>query len=256
MDLKLKDKVVIVTGGAKGIGAGIVKALHDEGAIPVIIGRSEQDNLAMLAEIDNEGAQIQAELTKPEDCEHAINETIRLYGRIDGLINNAGVNDGVGLEKGSYEAFVGSLHKNLIHYYLMAHYALPELKKSKGSIVNISSKVADTGQGGTSAYAASNGGRNAMTREWAVELLPYGIRVNAVIVAECYTALYDKWIKTLPDPEGTLEKIIDKIPLGKRMTTAEELAAMTLFLLSDVSSHTTGQLIYVDGGYTHLDRAI
>ncbi len=256
MDLKLKDKVVIVTGGAKGIGAGIVKALHDEGAIPVIIGRSEQDNLAMLAEINNEGAQIQAELTKPEDCEHAINETIRLYGRIDGLINNAGVNDGVGLEKGSYEAFVGSLHKNLIHYYLMAHYALPELKKSKGSIVNISSKVADTGQGGTSAYAASNGGRNAMTREWAVELLPYGIRVNAVIVAECYTALYDKWIKTLPDPEGTLEKIIDKIPLGKRMTTAEELAAMTLFLLSDVSSHTTGQLIYVDGGYTHLDRAI
>jgi len=256
MDLKLKNKVIIVTGGAKGIGAGIVKALHEEGAIPVIIGRSEQDNQAMLAEINHEGAQVPAELTKPEECEKAVKETIRLYGRIDGLINNAGVNDGIGLEKGSYEEFSASLHKNLIHYYLMAHYALPELKKSKGSIVNISSKVATTGQGGTSAYAAANGGRNAMTREWAVELLPYGIRVNAVIVAECYTPLYDKWIKTLPDPEGTLEKIIDKIPLEKRMTTPEELAAMTLFLLSDVSSHTTGQLIYVDGGYTHLDRAI
>lgn len=256
MDLNLKNKVVIVTGGAKGIGAGIVKALHDEGAIPVIIGRSEQDNLSMLAEINNEGAQIPAELTKPAECEKAVKETIRLFGRIDGLINNAGVNDGIGLENGSYEEFTASLHKNLIHYYLMAHYALPELKKSKGSIVNISSKVATTGQGGTSAYAAANGGRNAMTREWAVELLPYGIRVNAVIVAECYTPLYDKWIKTLPDPEGTLEKIIDKIPLEKRMTTPEELAAMTIFLLSDVSSHTTGQLIYVDGGYTHLDRAI
>lgn len=256
MDLNLKNKVIIVTGGAKGIGAGIVKALHEEGAIPVVIGRSEQDNQAMLAEINNEGAQVPAELTKPEECEKAVKETIRLYGRIDGLINNAGVNDGIGLEKGSYEEFSASLHKNLIHYYLMAHYALPELKKSKGSIVNISSKVATTGQGGTSAYAAANGGRNALTREWAVELLPYGIRVNAVIVAECYTPLYDKWVKTLPDPEGTLEKIIDKIPLEKRMTTPEELAAMTLFLLSDVSSHTTGQLIYVDGGYTHLDRAI
>lgn len=256
MNLNLKDKVVIVTGGAKGIGAGIVKALHQEGAIPVIIGRSEQDNLVALADINNEGAQIVAELTQPEECEKAVKETIQLYGRIDGLINNAGVNDGIGLEKGSYESFVASLHKNLIHYYLMAHYALPELKKSKGSIVNISSKVAETGQGGTSAYAAANGGRNAMTREWAVELLPYGIRVNSVIVAECYTPLYDKWVKTLPDPEATLKKIIDKIPLEKRMTSPEELAAMTIFLLSDVSSHTTGQLIYVDGGYTHLDRAI
>ena len=116
--------------------------------------------------------------------------------------------------------------------------------------------MADTGQGGTSAYAAANGGRNALTREWAVELLKYGIRVNAVIVAECYTPLYDKWIKTLPNPEETLAKIYDKIPLGKRMTTAEEIADMVVFLLSKRSSHTTGQIIYVDGGYTHLDRAL
>jgi NAD(P)-dependent dehydrogenase (short-subunit alcohol dehydrogenase family) len=256
MDLHLKDKVVIVTGGAKGIGAGIVKALYNEGAIPVIIGRSEADNLAMLAEIDHAGSQVVAELTQPSECEKAVNETIAKYGRIDGLINNAGVNDGIGLEKGNYDAFMLSLHRNVVHYYLMAHYALPELKKSKGAIVNISSKVADTGQGNTSAYAAANGGRNALTREWAVELLPYGIRVNSVIVAECYTPLYDKWVKTLPDPEGTLNKILEKIPLEKRMTTPEELAAMTVFLLSDVSSHTTGQLIYVDGGYTHLDRAL
>ena len=138
----------------------------------------------------------------------------------------------------------------------MAHHALPYLKISKGAIVNISSKTAETGQGNTSAYAASNGGRNALTREWAVELLKYGIRVNAVIVAECYTPLYDRWIKTLPNPEETLAKITDKIPLGKRMTTTEEIANMVAFLLSEKSSHTTGQLIYVDGGYTHLDRAL
>lgn len=256
MDLGLKDKVIIVSGGAKGIGEGIVNVLVAEGAIPVIVGRSESDNLAALEAIGNKGFQVTAELTKPEECKKAIDLTLEKYGRIDGLINNAGVNDGVGLEKGSYEGFVASLHKNLIHYYLLAHHALPSLKASKGAIVNIGSKTAETGQGGTSAYAAANGGRSALTREWAVELLPYGIRVNAVIVAECFTPLYDKWIKTLPNPEDKLKDITSKIPLEQRMTTATEIANMVVFLLSEKSSHTTGQLVHVDGGYVHLDRAL
>jgi len=255
MNLDLKDKVIIVTGGAKGIGAGITKSLAAEGAIPVIVGRDANDNDAIIKEV-GAGFGITAELTHPEACENAIKATLEKFGRIDGLVNNAGVNDGIGLEKGNYEAFIASLHKNVVHYYLMAHHALPELIKSKGVIVNIGSKVAETGQGNTSAYAASNGGRNALTREWAVELLKYGIRVNAVIVAECYTPLYEKWIKTLPNPEEKLRSITDKIPLGKRMTTAEEIADMVVFLLSERSSHTTGQLIYVDGGYTHLDRSL
>lgn len=256
MDLRLKDKVIIVSGGAKGIGEGIVSVLVAEGAIPVIVGRSEADNLAALNAIGNNGFQVAAELTKPEECKKAIDLTLEKYGRIDGLVNNAGVNDGVGLENGSYEGFIASLHKNLIHYYLLAHHALPALKASKGAIVNIGSKTAETGQGGTSAYAAANGGRSALTREWAVELLPYGIRVNAVIVAECYTPLYDKWIKTLPNPDEKLKDIISKIPFEQRMTTATEIANMVAFLLSEQSSHTTGQLIHVDGGYVHLDRAL
>lgn len=256
MNLDLKDKVIIVTGGAKGIGEGIVKVLAGEGAIPVIIGRNEADNQKTLDAIGSMGFQVGAELTDPEACKSAVEQVIAKYGRIDGLVNNAGVNDGVNLENGSYEAFMSSIHKNLVHYYLIAHYALPELKKSKGSIVNIGSKTGETGQGGTSAYAAANGGRNALTREWAVELLKYGIRVNSVIVAECYTPLYEKWIKTLPNPEETLQKINEKIPLGNRMTTAEEIANMVVFLLSERSSHTTGQLIHVDGGYVHLDRAL
>lgn len=256
MDLKLKNKVIIVTGGAKGIGEGIVEVLGAEGAIPVVVGRSESDNLKALEKIKGEKFQVAAELTRPEECEKAVQAVVKKFGRIEGLVNNAGVNDGVNLEHGSYEAFMASLHKNLVHYYLMAHHALPQLKASKGSIVNIGSKTAETGQGGTSAYAAANGGRNALTREWAVELLQYGIRVNAVIVAECYTPLYDKWIQTFPNPEEKLKKITEKIPLGHRMTTAEEIANMVAFLLSERSSHTTGQLIYVDGGYVHLDRAI
>ncbi len=256
MDLNLKDKVVIVTGGAKGIGEGIVEVLAKEGAVPVIVGRNEADNLVTLNKISGKGFQVVAELTDPQQSKNAVDAVLKKYGRIDGLVNNAGVNDGVNLEDGSYEAFMASLHKNLVHYYLMAHYALPALKKSQGAIVNIGSKTAETGQGGTSAYAASNGGRNALTREWAVELLKYGIRVNAVIVAECYTPLYEKWVQTLPNPEETLQRITEKIPLGKRMTTSEEIANAVAFLLSDKSSHTTGQLIYVDGGYVHLDRAL
>jgi L-fucose dehydrogenase len=256
MDLQLKDKVIIVSGGAKGIGEGIVRVLATEGAIPVIIGRSENDNLKVVNDLSGNASQVVAELIDPAQCENAVKAVIKKYGRIDGLVNNAGVNDGVGLENGSYEQFIASLHKNLVHYYLLAHHALPELKKSKGAIVNIGSKTAETGQGNTSAYAASNGGRNALTREWAVELLPYGIRVNAIIVAECWTPLYENWIKTLPNPDEKLKSIIAKIPLEQRMTTAEEIANMAAFLLSERSSHTTGQLIHVDGGYTHLDRAI
>lgn len=256
MDLHLQDKIIIVTGGARGIGLGIVQALAREGALPVIISRTGAYNLEALESIGGAGYQVTADLTDPGNCQKAVESVLSIKGRIDGLVNNAGENDGVGLESGNYEAFLHSLHKNVVHYYLMAHFSLPALKASKGAIVNISSKTAETGQGGTSAYAAANGGRNALTREWAVELLPYGIRVNAVIVAECYTPLYERWLKTLPDPESTLKKITSKIPFEQRMTTAQEIADTTLFLLSERSSHTTGQLIHVDGGYVHLDRAL
>ena len=195
-------------------------------------------------------------MSDPASSEQAVKAVIEKFGRIDGLVNNAGVNDGVGLEKGNYEKFMVSLHKNLVHYYLMAHFALPALIQSKGAILNITSKTAETGQGNTSAYAAANGGRNALTREWAVELLKYGIRVNAIVVAECFTPAYATWIQTLAEPERKLQEINSKIPLENRMTTSEEIANAVAFLLSDRSSHTTGQILHVDGGYVHLDRAL
>jgi len=259
MNLNLQDKVIIVTGGAKGIGEGICQILAAERAIPVVIGRNQADNEATVERLQTGGGKaysVRAELSDPGECANAVADVAAQFGRIDGLVNNAGVNDGVSLQHGSYEAFVASLHKNLVHYYLMAHYALPYLKNAKGAIVNIGSKTAETGQGGTSAYAAANGGRNALTREWAVELLPFSVRVNAVIVAECFTPMYADWIKTLPNPEEKLDQITGKIPLENRMTTAEEIANMVAFLLSERSSHTTGQLIHVDGGYVHLDRAL
>ena len=253
------SKAIAITGGSKGIGEGIVSMLVEESAIPVIIGRNKESISALIEKFRKTGNNIGyafAELKVPEQCEQAVKDVIDEYGRIDGLVNNAGVNDGVGLENGNHTDFIESINRNLTHYYIMAQLVLPELKRSKGSIVNIGSKVAVTGQGGTSGYAAANGGRNALTREWAAELLPYSIRVNCVVVAECFTPLYDKWIQTFENPKEKLISITNNIPFEKRMTTTAEIASTVVFLLSDRSSHTTGQIIFVDGGYTHLDRAL
>lgn len=259
MDLELKDKVVIVTGGAKGIGAAIVRACAAEGAVPVIVGRDPDAGTELQREIHSNGARcglITVDLGTGESCSQSVEKTVREFGRLDGLVNNAGRNDKVGLEKGNPAEYVASLNRNLVHYYSMAHYALPHLKQVRGSIVNIGSKTAVTGQGSTSGYASSKGAIMALTREWAVELLPYRIRVNTVIPAEVMTPLYRSWLDTFPNSEQKLELILSKIPLEKRMTTSEEIASMTLFLLSNKSSHTTGQHLFVDGGYVHLDRSL
>lgn len=259
MDLQLKTKVVLITGGAKGIGAAITRAAVREGAIPVIIDRDAQACEKIASEVKIAGGRshhVVVELQSAENCAKAVKEAFDAFGRIDALVNNAGVNDGIGLEHGSPEKFVASLELNLLHYYNMAHYALPHLKVTRGSIVSISSKTAVTGQGNTSGYVASKGAILALTREWAVELLPYGIRVNAVIPAEVMTPLYEQWLSKFPDPETKLKTITAKIPFGKRMTTPDEIAAMVLFLISAQASHITGQHMYVDGGYVHLDRAL
>ncbi len=256
MNLHLQDKVILISGGAKGIGGAISKGLIEEGAVPVIIDPSEKEGKELVRLAEGKGLHLPWRLFSAEDCEKAVQDAVRAFGRIDGVVNNAGANDGVGLENGSPEAFAQSIANNLHHYYSLVHFALPELKKSQGAIVNISSKTAVTGQGGTSGYVAAKGAQLALTREWAVELLPYHIRVNAILPAEVYTPMYESWIQTFPNPEEKLAEINHRIPLGKRMTTPEEIAAMAIFLLSNRASHITGQHLYVDGGYTHLDRAL
>jgi len=259
MNLQLKDKVVLITGGAKGIGAATTRLIGEEGGVPVIVDRDTQAGDRLRDELRQAGlrcSMIGIELSSAANCSQAVDHVVQEFGQLDVLINNAGVNDRVGLEYGSPEQYLGSLQRNLLHYYSMAHYALPHLKRSKGSIVNVASKAAITGQGGTSGYASAKGAILALTREWAVELLPYGIRVNAVVPAEVMTDMYREWLGTFPNAEEKLQTIVSKIPLGKRMTTAEELAAMIVFLISAKAQHITGQHVFVDGGYVHLDRAI
>jgi L-fucose dehydrogenase len=258
MELDLKNKVVLITGGASGIGAAIVRSVVCEGAVAVIADRCAELPQPMQEELRATGGRtrlVSGDLTVPENCRRAVDETLAEFGRLDALVNNAGVNDRVGLERGSPEAYVASLQRNLLHYYNMAFYALPGLKKSQGSVVNIASKTAITGQGDTSGYASAKGAILALTREWAVELAPYGVRSNAVIPAEVMTPLYRQWLQTFPNPDEKMADIIARIPLGKRMTTPDEIASMVTFLISGKASHITGQHLYVDGGYVHLDRA-
>ena len=259
MDLGLQDKVVLITGGAEGIGRAITEACIHEGAIPVIVNAGSPEVEKFVDSLKAGSTRfeiITALLDQPETCKGAVEEALQRCGRLDALVNNAGVNDKVGLESGDPEGFLSSIKRNLWHYYSMAHYALPHLIKSQGCILNIASKTALTGQGGTSGYAASKGGVLALTREWAVELLPYSVRVNAIVPSEVMTPQYKRWIATFPDAEQRLSSIMDGIPLGKRMTMPSEIAATAVFLISSQSSHTTGQHVFVDGGYVHLDRAI
>ena len=259
MDLGLNGKVVLITGGGEGIGAAISEVCAHEGAIPVIVNRDSdavQEFAGHLRASEIRFEWLPMELHSPESCKQAVQETLERCGRIDALVNNAGINDKVGLEAGNPRDFLASIERNLWHYYSMAHYALPSLKASRGAIVNIASKTALTGQGGTSGYAAAKGGQLALTREWAVELLPFGIRVNAIVPSEVATPQYQRWLATFPNPEEKRQSIIAKIPLERRMTEPAEIANMAVFLISEKSSHTTGQYLFVDGGYVHLDRAI
>jgi L-fucose dehydrogenase len=259
MDLQLQNKVFIVSGGSRGIGEGISRALVAEGAKVMIATRNLEGTKKLVAEFEAAGHQtafVLGELQEEGVCQKVVSETVQHFGRIDGIVNNAGVNDGAGLEKGPL-AFRRSLEVNLWHYFDLVHFALPHLKASKGAIVNIASKVALTGQGGTSGYAAAKGAQLGLTREWAAELLPHGIRVNAVLPAEVMTPLYRNWLdQAFANPAEKEAEIVAKIPLGNRMTTSAEIADMVVFLLSPRSSHTTGQFLSVDGGYLHLDRGL
>lgn len=260
MDLGLKGKVVVITGAAGkegSIGHTILRSLAEEGATPAVIDRNDR-GFGYVDKIKEDGIDAifcKTDLTDPEQVKKAMETIAEKYGRIDAVINNVGVNDGVGLDA-SYEEFMDSLKLNMVSYFLVVKHALPWLIKSKGNILNIGSKVAQTGQGRTSGYAAAKGGVLGLTREWAVDLIKDGIRSNAIIIAESWTPSYDSWIKTLPNWEEKLKSIVKKIPLENRMTTTQEIADVCLFTISERSSHTTGQFITVDGGYVHLDRSL
>ena len=254
MDLQLSGRVVLVSGGTKGIGAAAARGFAAEGSHVVVIGRDAVAGARLVAALPGSRF-VAADLTVEADCARAVAETVAAHGRLDVLVNNAGVNDSVPLS-GAPADFLGSLQRNLLHVFSLAHHALPHLVAARGAMVNVTSKVAWTGQGGTSGYAASKGAINALTREWAVALAKDGVRVNGVVPAECESDQYDRWFGAQPDPVAARRHVEDLVPLGRRLTRADEMADAIVWLASARASHMTGQFLFVDGGYTHLDRAV
>lgn len=258
MNLQLEGKTALVSGGAKGIGASVARLFREEGARVVVVDRDVAAGETLASELEKGGSEsvlfVEADLSREADCRRAVEETVGKFGGLDVLVNNAGFNDAVSLDRPPAD-FAASLNLNLVSAYSLTHFAREALKAARGAIVNVSSKVSVTGQGSTSGYAAAKGGINALTREWAVALAPDGVRVNCVMPAECLTPQYTSWFETQADPAAAKAAIDQLVPLGGRMTTPEEIAAMIVFLASPVSSHTTGQIVFVDGGYTHFDRS-
>nr|VFK17946.1 MAG: L-fucose dehydrogenase [Candidatus Kentron sp. LPFa]VFK32479.1 MAG: L-fucose dehydrogenase [Candidatus Kentron sp. LPFa] len=250
MNLNLRGKHIIISGGAKGIGAVTTRLFLEEGAIPIILDSDEEAGNRLIGDLKS-GEFIGLDLRDGGKCERAIASVIGKYGSIHVLVNNAGTNDVVGLTA-SREEFVASLDQNLVHYFTLTKLCWDSLKQSKGTVVNISSKVALVGQGNTSGYVAAKGAILALTREWAVEGLAHDIRVNAVLPAEVYTEMYEEWLNKFDNPTERKAHMESKVPLGKRMTTPEEIAKTIRYLASDMSSHTTGEFLSPDGGYVQI----
>ena len=258
MDLGLKDTVVVVTGGAKGIGAAVVELCAAEGAIPVIVDRDAAAASEIRQRLQKSGLKSESvivDLTDHEASRQAFTKVAEKLGRIDALVNNAGYNDGVRLEDGTAENFMRSLLLNSTHCFTITKAALPYLVAARGAIVNVGSKVAITGQGGTSGYAAAKGALLGFTSEWANELAKDRVRVNILIPAEVMTPQYRSWLNKTPDPIDAERRIASKIPMGHRLTSPQEIASAVVFLLSP-SNKMSGERIFIDGGYVHLDRGI
>ncbi|EAI3906146.1 MULTISPECIES: SDR family oxidoreductase [Campylobacter] len=258
MDLKIKNKICIITGGAKGIGYGIAKLWALEGGIPIIFSRSEisKEKDDELKDICGNYGFYQIDLKNTEQISTLVKSVVNIYGGIYALVNNAGANDNLHIEDATTEELIKSYENNLFHYYTMTKECLPYIKKQQGSILNITSKTGLTGQGRTSAYASAKAAQIGFTREWACAFAKDNIRVNAIAPAEVMTPLYEKWLSNFPNPKAQYEKIAKCIPLGHRFTTIEEIANTAVFTLSPLASHTTGQILTPDGGYIHLDRAL
>lgn len=244
----LKGKVAIVTGGASGIGRATAILFAREGAKVVIADynpKGGQETLEMIKDEGGEAIFIETDVSKPEDVERMVEETIEVYGRLDILFNNAGIAETAKVTEASLDHWERVLAVNLRGVFLGCKYAIPKMiDNGGGSIINTASIAAEVGFNETAAYVASKHGVVGLTKTIALDYAGDGIRANTVCPGVIRTPMVMDGLE-----EAAREHVVSLHPLG-RMGEPEEVAEAVLFLASERSSFITGTCLFVDGGYT------
>lgn len=249
--MRFRDRVVIVTGGAKGIGAGCSQVFAREGGRVAIFDLDEKAGASLAAELTAAGGEARfyrCDVSDLAGFEAAIEQVVLDWGRLDCLINNAGVHPpAMSIDETSLESVERLMRINFLSSFAGAKFAAPHLRRSKGTIVMMSSMTAVLGQEKSAAYSASKGAQLSLTKALALELGRDGVRVNAVLPSNVDTPLMREWAATLDDPKSALQRVADMQVFG-RMADPQEIGRVCLFLATEDSSFVTGQGIEVEGG--------
>ena len=250
--MRFQNRAVIVTGGSKGIGEGCARVFCREGGLVSILARGAEAGLALANELTEKGPGraifVSCDVGQYQQLRDAIDETVRQFGRLDCMINNAGQHPpAMTIDETSVEFMEELMRINYLSTFAGCRYAVPHLRRSKGTIVNISSMTAVLGQEHSTAYCATKGAQVSLTKSLAIELGREGIRVNAILPSNIDTPLMRDWAATLHDPQSALDRVAALQVFG-RMGTIDEMGEIALFLATNESSFLTGQAIEAEGG--------
>ncbi|MDU2066045.1 MAG: SDR family oxidoreductase [Sporomusaceae bacterium] len=245
-------KVILITGGTSGIGLASAQKFLAKGAMVVLVGRNEQKGREAIQILQNqpEVIYLKGDVRNYDACQQIVAETVRRFGRLDVLINSAGLYLEKLIDEMSEQDFADVMDCNIKGVYFMAKFAARQMRRNGGGVIlNVSSDAGVQGNLQCSAYCASKGAVNIFTKALALELAPYKIRVNAVCPGDIATPLLEKQLSEKIDPAAAKAEMALYYPLG-RIGTAEEVANVICFLASSEAAFVTGALWSVDGGIT------
>lgn len=252
MKYDFNSKTVLITGGTSGIGLAAAELFLAGGAYVILVGRCPDKGRSALSNLNNLGRQVSfiaGDVSTPAACSQIVAEAVSLRGRLDIIVNSAGIYLEKAISDVTPEDYDEIMDINMKGTYFIAKYAVPHLKQRGGAIVNVSSDAGLTGNVLCTAYCAAKGAVTNFTKALALELAPYNIRVNCICPGDIETPLLDKQLSSTADPDAAMREMASVYPMG-RIGRAEEAAQVICFLASDAASFVTGAAWAVDGGLT------